>query len=106
MIEEAQRIVTAIRQMEASLDDSKSRRDYQAGDDELQITYPLTRCLQVLKEKHTQINRLHRERFEQVKSTAAPPPPAGKHERLTRLQNWSKDCTAAFGAKPIYPTYL
>ncbi|KAL1874372.1 hypothetical protein VTK73DRAFT_398 [Phialemonium thermophilum] len=67
MIDEAQRIITTIRQMELSLDDSKTRRDYESEDDELKVTFPLTRCLQVLKEKHMQISRLHRERFEQVK---------------------------------------
>ncbi|KAL2258983.1 hypothetical protein VTK26DRAFT_7501 [Humicola hyalothermophila] len=71
MIEEAQHIITTIRQMEASLDDSKPRRDYRSDeDDDLKVTYPLTRCLQVLKEKHTKISRLHRERFEQVKKLA------------------------------------
>lgn len=68
MMDEAQRMVTAIRQMEASLDDSRSRREYSSEDDDLRVTYPLSRCLQVLKEKHMQISRLHRERFEQVKS--------------------------------------
>lgn len=68
MVEEAHRMITTIRQMEASLDDTKPRRD---SDDELKITYPLTRCLQMLKEKHIQISRLHRERFEQVKSMSA-----------------------------------
>ncbi|KAK3295776.1 microtubule associated protein-domain-containing protein [Chaetomium fimeti] len=68
MVEEAQKMITTIRQMEASLDDGKSRRDYQGSDDgNLKITYPLTRCLQVLKEKHIQVSRLHRERYEQVK---------------------------------------
>ncbi|KAL2169758.1 hypothetical protein VTG60DRAFT_5654 [Thermothelomyces hinnuleus] len=67
MIDEAQRMITQIRQMEASLDDSKPRRD---SDGNLKITYPLTRCLQVLKEKHTQVSRLHRERYEQVKKLA------------------------------------
>lgn len=67
MVDEAQRIISAIRQMEASLDDSRSRRDYEA-DEELKVTYPLTRCLQVLKEKHAQISKIHRERFEQVRS--------------------------------------
>ena len=71
MVEEAQKIITTIRQMEASLDDSKPRRDYQSDDEDLKITYPLTRCLQVLKEKHIQISRLHKERFEQVKSSSA-----------------------------------
>ena len=76
MVEEAQRMITTIRQMEASLDDGKSRRDYQGGDDrDLKITYPLTRCLQALKEKHTQVSRLHRERYEQVKSAPLLPRP-------------------------------
>lgn len=68
MIDEAQKMITTIRQMEASLDDSRSRREYSAEADGLEITFPLTKCLQVLKEKHIQISRLHRERFEQVKS--------------------------------------
>lgn len=70
MIEEAQKMITTIRQMEASLDDTKPRR--KSEDDDLQITYPLSRCLQVLKEKHIQISRLHRDRYEQVKSMRAP----------------------------------
>ncbi|KAJ3492550.1 hypothetical protein NLG97_g5314 [Lecanicillium saksenae] len=65
MIDEAKIIITRIREMETSLDDSKSRRDYDT--DDISITYPLNHCLQNLKEKHTQISRLHRERFEQVK---------------------------------------
>ncbi|KAG9235897.1 microtubule associated protein-domain-containing protein [Amylocarpus encephaloides] len=67
MTDEAQRIVTNIKQMETSLDDEKSQHEYEAEDEELKITYPLIRCLQVLKEKHQQISRLHKERFEQVK---------------------------------------
>jgi protein regulator of cytokinesis 1 len=70
MIEDAQKMITTIRQMEASLDDGKPRRGDDDGD--LKITYPLTRCLKVLKEKHMQISRLHRERYEQVKSMPAP----------------------------------
>ncbi|KAK4194145.1 microtubule associated protein-domain-containing protein [Triangularia verruculosa] len=65
MIEQAQKMITTIRQMEASLDDKRSSRRYE--DEDMKITYPLARCLQVLKEKQTQIGRLHRERFEQVK---------------------------------------
>jgi protein regulator of cytokinesis 1 len=68
MVDEANRIITIIRQMDASLDDTKSQRSYHPEDDELKITFPLSRCLTVLKDKHTQISRLHRERFEQVKS--------------------------------------
>lgn len=68
MLDEAERIITVIHQMESSLDDSKSPRNYRSDDDDIQITYPLTQCLRVLKEKHVQISKLHRERFEQVKS--------------------------------------
>ncbi|KAL3417722.1 microtubule associated protein [Phlyctema vagabunda] len=67
MTEEAQRIITTIKQMEASLDENKTRHEYEAEDEELKITYPLTRCLQALKEKHLQVSKLHKERFEQVK---------------------------------------
>jgi len=68
MMEDAQNMITTIRQMEASLDDNKPRRDYQSDEDELKVTFPLTRCLQVLKERHIQVSRLHSERYEQVKS--------------------------------------
>lgn len=68
MTEEARRIITTIKQMEASLDDTKNRNDHQADDEDLKITFPLTRCLQGLKDKQLQISKLHRERFEQVKS--------------------------------------
>ncbi|KAI0202249.1 microtubule associated protein-domain-containing protein [Astrocystis sublimbata] len=65
MLDEADRIITLIRQMEVSLDDSKAQRN--PDDDDLQVTYPLTQCLKVLREKYMQISKLHRERFEQVK---------------------------------------
>ncbi|KAK3935475.1 anaphase spindle elongation protein 1 [Diplogelasinospora grovesii] len=68
MIDEAQKMITVIRQMEASLDDDKPSRNSQRDDDGLKVTYPLARCLQVLKEKQIQISRIHRERFEQVKT--------------------------------------
>ncbi|KAK4456804.1 anaphase spindle elongation protein 1 [Cladorrhinum samala] len=67
LIDQAKSTITTIRQMEASLDDKKSRRIRRSSEDDLQITYPLTRCLQVLKDKHAQVSRAHRERFEQVK---------------------------------------
>lgn len=66
MVDEAKKIITTIHQMEMSLDDSKHSRG--RDDDDLQITYPLNRCLQYLREKHSQIHRLHRERYEQVRS--------------------------------------
>jgi protein regulator of cytokinesis 1 len=39
-----------------------------ALDTELKVTYPLKACLQVLKEKHLSVSKVHYERYEQVKS--------------------------------------
>ncbi len=70
MTEEANHIIKTIKQMEASLDDHKTENDYDLEDEELKVSFPLTRCLQTLKEKHNTISKIHRERFEQVKSKA------------------------------------
>jgi protein regulator of cytokinesis 1 len=66
MTEEAQRIITTIRQMDVSINGPKDKYDTEY--DDLRITIPLIPCLQNLKEKHVQISRIHKERFEQVKS--------------------------------------
>ncbi|KKA30438.1 hypothetical protein TD95_005240 [Thielaviopsis punctulata] len=69
LIDEAQDTITAIRQMEASLDDSQSHH-HKIDDESLRVTYPLMRCLQALHEKHQQVHRLYMERFAQVKKLA------------------------------------
>lgn len=69
LTEEANRIIKTIRLMEASLEDDKLVNSYKLEDKELKVTVPLQSCLQGLKEKHNVIAKLHRERFEQVKST-------------------------------------
>lgn len=113
MIDEAQKIITTIRQMEASLDDNKPRRDYESEDDELQVTFPLTRCLQVLKEKHIQISRLHRERFEQVRSMFLSPKPSnmrvvadGGHrlELVEALESYSSHLEPTFVKLALPPS--
>lgn len=68
MMEEAQRIITTIKQMEVSVNGPKDKLEYEAEDEDLKITTPLIPCLQSLKEHHLQIARIHKERFEQVKS--------------------------------------
>lgn len=75
LVQEAQNMVTTIRQMEASLEDPKPRRSPRNShnDDGLEVSYPLTRCLQTLKEKHAQVSKVHRERFEQVRSKLSSP---------------------------------
>lgn len=52
------------------MDDTKTEDDYDSADSNLQITYPLLACIQALKEKHHTISKIHRERYEQVKSTS------------------------------------
>jgi protein regulator of cytokinesis 1 len=72
MTEEAERLIRTIRQMEAALDDTKPNPNYEP-DDGLGVSYPLTRCLKELKEKYSTVSKLHRERFEQVRSTSPLP---------------------------------
>ncbi|KAL1969726.1 hypothetical protein VTN77DRAFT_8279 [Rasamsonia byssochlamydoides] len=67
MVEEAQRLIKTIKQMEASLDDEKANGQFELDDEDLQVTFPLNRCLSFLKEKYTTVSKLHRERFEQVR---------------------------------------
>jgi protein regulator of cytokinesis 1 len=110
MIEEAQNMITTIRQMEASLDDNKPRRDYQSEEEELKITFPLTRCIQVLKERHIQVSRLHRERYEQVKSMTRLPHPRLHHsltlaaELVQALESYSSHLESTFVKIPLPPT--
>ncbi|OIW33630.1 hypothetical protein CONLIGDRAFT_185945 [Coniochaeta ligniaria NRRL 30616] len=92
MIDDAQNMITTIRQMEASLDDNKPRRDYQSAEDELKVTFPLTRCIQVLKERHIQVSRLHRERYEQVKKL------------VQALESYSSHLEPTFVKLPLPPT--
>lgn len=68
MTGEAQRLITAIQQMEESLGDEKANGHYHLDQNDLQISYPLNRCLMSLREKHSAVSKMHRERFEQVKS--------------------------------------
>jgi protein regulator of cytokinesis 1 len=73
MTEEAQRIITTIRQMDVSINGPKDKHGYDHEDDDLRVTVPLIQCLQSLKEKHQQVSRIHKERFEQVKSKLLDP---------------------------------
>jgi protein regulator of cytokinesis 1 len=65
---EAQRLITQIQQMESSLTDEMANGQFELNRDDLQITYPLNRCIAFLREKNDAMSKLHRERFEQVKS--------------------------------------
>jgi len=72
LTEQARQHIKLIRQLEASLDETKQRDDYEREDDELRVTYPLLECIDYLKRKHQTISKLHKERFEQVKSAHSP----------------------------------
>ncbi|KAF2104911.1 hypothetical protein NA57DRAFT_29678 [Rhizodiscina lignyota] len=67
MAEEANNLITTIKQMQISLDGAKDDHSYHVDDEDLKVTYPLTQCLQALKEKHNVVSKLHRERYEQVR---------------------------------------
>jgi len=68
MADEARRLLKTIRQMEASLDGDRSPSHDDA--DDAAISYPLTRCLAGLRERHSAVSKRHRERFEQVRKLA------------------------------------
>ncbi|KAL0263528.1 Microtubule bundling protein [Diplodia seriata] len=69
-VEEAQRLIKTVRQLEASLEGRTARDSYNPEDEDLQITYPLSRCIQTLREKQKAVGRQHRERFEQLSELA------------------------------------
>lgn len=71
MIDECKKVVIEIRQMEASLDDSRPRRKNSNGES-IKITYPLMECLETLKKKHSQVQRLRQERVDHVQSELMP----------------------------------
>jgi Ase1/PRC1/MAP65 family protein len=65
LTEEAEKLITTIKQMHLSIEGNGPAHEL---DSTLRITYPLKACLNALKEKHMSINRIHHERYEQVKS--------------------------------------
>ena len=72
MTEEAQSLITTIQQIEVSLGDERANGQYELNRDDLRITYPLNQCIAFLREKADSMTKLHRERFEQVKSKNSP----------------------------------
>lgn len=87
MTREAQRLITTIQQMEASLGDERANGQYELNRGDLSITYPLNRCIAFLREKNEAMSKLHRERFEQVKSKLAPKLPS-----LISLLTFARTC--------------
>ena len=69
--EEANKIIKTIKQMETSLEDRQSSGTYRLENEDLKVTLPLMRCLESLKAKHNAVAKVHRERYEQVKSRFA-----------------------------------
>ncbi|KAF7716186.1 Microtubule-associated protein, MAP65/Ase1/PRC1 [Penicillium ucsense] len=86
MTQEAQRLITAISQMEASLGDERANGQYELNRDDLRVTYPLNRCIAFLREKNEAMAKLHRERFEQVKKLVAALESYSSHLEATFLQ--------------------
>ncbi|CAD0090361.1 unnamed protein product [Aureobasidium vineae] len=68
LTDEARRLIKSIRQMEAALVDDKPHRDSDCQDEDLSITLPLRDCITSLKDKHNTVSRIHRERYEQIKT--------------------------------------
>lgn len=110
MTEEAQNIIKTIKQMEASLDDEKDK-GYDLDTNGLRVTYPLIDCLRDLKEKYNVVNRLHRERFEQVKKLVQALESYSSHLESSFVKirlppTSSNSCPPNFDLSPSYVTTL
>lgn len=87
MIGEANHLITTIKQMAASLDDDTYSARRASDDPSLRVTLPLNSCLAQLREKHATVSKLHRERFEQVKSKRTSQKALSVNAWLTAYQN-------------------
>ncbi|PLB40601.1 putative microtubule associated protein (Ase1) [Aspergillus candidus] len=92
MTEEAQKLITAIRQLEASLIDEKANGQYNLNDADLRIKYPLNQCLNFLREKYGALSKMHKERFEQVRKL------------VEALESYSSHLESAFVTIDLPPT--
>lgn len=111
LTEEAQRIITTIKQMELSLDDEKQNHGYNVESAGLCVTYPLNQCLRDLKEKYNTVSRLHRERFEQVKKLVQALESYSSHLEASFIKiklppTSSNTCPPNFDLSPRYVTKL
>ena len=66
LAEKAETLITTIKQMQVSLDGKNANQSF---DHQLKVSYPLKPCLKLLSEKHAAVSKVHRERYEHVKST-------------------------------------
>ena len=110
MTEEAQNIITTIKQMEASLDDEKDR-GYDLDTTGLRVTFPLNECLREIKEQYNTVSRLHRERFEQVKKLVQALESYSSHLETSFVKirlppTSSNSCPPNFDLSPSYVTTL
>jgi Ase1/PRC1/MAP65 family protein len=111
LTEEAQKIITTIKQMEASLDDEKQNGGYDLETSGICVTYPLNQCLRDLKEKYNTVSRLHRERFEQVKKLVQALESYSSHLESSFIKiklppTSSNTCPPNFDLSPRYVTTL
>ncbi|RPA99845.1 hypothetical protein L873DRAFT_1789307 [Choiromyces venosus 120613-1] len=65
LIEECNKVISSIKQMEKSLDDKKKK-----SSEELKITAPLLRCLEALRGKQEEVKARHAERYNAVRRLA------------------------------------
>jgi protein regulator of cytokinesis 1 len=67
LVDECNKIISLIKQMERSLDDNKR------SSGELRVSAPLLKCLEVLKSKQEDVKVRHAERYTAVRSKKKPP---------------------------------
>lgn len=107
---EAQNIISTIKQMEKSLEDERDYA-YNINTADLKIAYPLIDCLRDLKEKYSTVSRLHRERFEQVKKLVQALESYSSHLESSFVKiklppTASNSCPPTFDLSPSYVATL
>ncbi|PHH69741.1 hypothetical protein CDD82_7542 [Ophiocordyceps australis] len=101
LVDEANKMITTIRQMDASLGDARpSQRPFL--DDDFKVTFPLTRCLELLDERLAQVSRLHGERAEQVMKLVEALLSYSSHLEPTFVKI---DLPPTHGKRPFPPTF-
>ncbi|KAI5294760.1 hypothetical protein KEM52_003261 [Ascosphaera acerosa] len=92
LIDKANGLIQTINHMQASLDDPELTRHINSGNQELEITYPLTRCIDDLQQRLAAVSELHQQRFEEVKKL------------VQALESYSSHLEPTFVTIPLPPT--
>lgn len=68
LVDQASHLSSEIKQFTAALDDETSFGGRGQGESSFEVTYPLRSCVKSMQDKHKTAQKLHMDRFDQVRS--------------------------------------